>query len=124
MGYSPSVDEFTSTVFQTIAFSRRLGRCDIEVRGKRENVIVISPSSCARISTPTASITMGASASLNACIFGSPSGVARQRSTIRLHVLRTLRPMSVNEAGGLDSVAGSPDIEPFDVDEAVYGPRG
>ena len=54
---------------------------------------------------------------------------AALRSVSRAQLIRTLlwaqlRPMSVNEAGGLDSVAGSLDIEPFDVDEAVYGPRG
>ncbi len=54
---------------------------------------------------------------------------AALRSVSRAELIRNLlwaqlRPTPMHAQGGLDSIVGSLDIEPFDVDEAVYGPRG
>lgn len=53
---------------------------------------------------------------------------AALRSVSRAELIRTLlwaqlRPVPTDSPGGLDSVVGSLDIDPFDVDEVVYGPR-
>ena len=54
---------------------------------------------------------------------------AALQSVSRAELIRTLlwaqlRPPPERAQGGLDSIVGSLDIEPFDIDEAVYGPRG
>jgi hypothetical protein len=54
---------------------------------------------------------------------------AALRSVSRAELIRTLlraqlQPAPTGVTGGLDSVVGSLDIEPFDVDQVVYGPRG
>ena len=54
---------------------------------------------------------------------------AALRSVSRAELIRNLlwaqlRPTPMRAQGGLDSIVGSLDIEPFDIDEAVYGPRG
>ncbi len=54
---------------------------------------------------------------------------AALRAVSRAELIRNLlwaqlRPMPMRAQGGLDSIVGSLDIEPFDIDEAVYGPRG
>jgi len=55
---------------------------------------------------------------------------AALRSVSRAELIRTLlreqlQPASTGAThGGLDRVVGSLDIEPFDVDQVVYGPRG
>ena len=51
------------------------------------------------------------------------------RSVSRAELIRSLLRAQLQsppalEAIGLDSLIGSLDIEPFDVNEAVYGPRG
>ena len=53
----------------------------------------------------------------------------QRRKLSRAELIRNLlwaqlRPMPMRAQGGLDSIVGSLDIEPFDIDEAVYGPRG
>ncbi len=47
------------------------------------------------------------------------SKAALIRSLLREQLKMTERP----PASGLDALVGSLDIEPFDVDEVVYGPR-
>ena len=54
---------------------------------------------------------------------------AALRSVSRAELIRTLlwaqlRPLGSDTPGGLDTVVGTLDIEPFDVNDVVYGPRG
>lgn len=55
---------------------------------------------------------------------------AALRSVSRAQLIRTLlrqqlRPEPTNATSkGLDAIVGTVDVDPFDIDDVVYGPRG